>query len=427
MPPGMTTGTKTMKKPSALQTGSVCTRRGFLHKASLRVAALSLSPLGLRGAAGANDRIRIGMIGTGDRAQALLSEIVKSARSHNVQVTAICDVWKKNRESTAAKLKKSFGTEPRAFSKFQELLALSDVDAVIIATPDFGHTPILLEALAAGKDVYVEKPMSLDLELANKALALARAKQRIVQVGTQRRSDGHHIAAAQAIAAGALGKLSRISVAVHFNHARWARAYDDCVEADVDWPAFLMGKGTMPFDAKLLRRWQLYRFCTNGIPGLWLPHYADLICLFTGTKYPSRAVSLGGNFIWKDGREHADTFQTILEYPEGFLFDFTMDLGNATGSRFLLHGTEATLDVDNWTITLEGGTKDKKPEPRQITAAPATGHMENWLECLRSRKLPAADIQIGQQQTVAVVMSALAAETGRRQVFDPDKQRIVGG
>ena len=349
------------------------------------------------------------MIGTGGRAQALLSEIVKLTKSHNVQVTAICDVWKKNREATAAKIKKSFGAEPRSFSKFQELLALPDVNAVTIATPDFGHTPIMLEALVAGKDVYVEKPMSLDLDLANKALAMARAKNRVVQVGTQRRSDGKHIAAA---------------VAVHFNQARWARAYDDCKEADVDWPAFLMGKGRMPFDAKLLRRWQLYRFCTNGIPGLWLPHYADLVCLLTGTKYPSHAVSLGGIYVWKDGREHPDTFQTVLEYPEGFLFDYAMDLGNATGSRFLLHGTEATLDIDNWTITPERSTTNKKPEPRQITAVPATGHMQNWLECIRSRKLPAADIQIGQQQTVAVVMSALAFETGRRQTFDPEKQKI---
>lgn len=405
-------------------------RRSFLHvtgAASLGAAVVNLAPSRLRGAGGVNDRINIGMIGTGDRAQSLLSEIQKAARNHNVEVTAICDVWKKNREATAARIKSVSGTEPRACSRFQELLSLPDVDAVTIATPDFGHTPIMLQALAVGKDVYVEKPMSLELELANRALVLAREKKRIVQVGTQRRSDGKHIAGAQAIASGALGKLSRISVAVHFNQARWARAYEDCQEADVDWSAFLMGKGMMPFDAKLLRRWQLYRFCTNGIPGLWLPHYADLICLFTGARYPSRAVSLGGNFIWKDGREHADTFQTILEYPEGFVFDFTMDLGNATGTRFLLHGTGATLDVDNWTITPEGGDNNQKPEPRLISAVPATGHMENWLECLRTRKLPNADIQIGQQQTVAVVMSALASETGQRQRFDPDKQVIIAG
>ncbi|MCW5551657.1 MAG: Gfo/Idh/MocA family oxidoreductase [Verrucomicrobiae bacterium] len=405
---------------------STVTRRRFLQHTSLGALALSLSPRALRGASGANDRISIGMIGTGDRAQALLLEILRATGSQNVQVTAVCDVWKKNRESTAAKVAAS-GNAPRTCSRFQELLALPDVDAVVIATPDFGHTPILLEALAAGKDVYVEKPMSLELTLANQALALARAKQRIVQVGTQRRSDGRHLAAAQAVTAGMLGKLNRISVAVHFNHARWARPYADCLEADVDWPAFLMGVGTMPFDAKLLRRWQLYRFCTNGIPGLWLPHFADLVCFLTGAKYPSRAVSLGGNYVWQDGREHPDTFHTVLEYPEGFLFDFAMDLGNAAGSHFRLHGTEATLDMDNWTITPEGGTRDKPAEPRKLTGVQVTPHMENWLESLRSRKLPAADIQFGQQQTVAVVMSARAQETGRRQQFDPVTQAIVSG
>lgn len=416
-----------MKLESSILSRSYFTRRNFLKNASLGAAALALGPLTLRGASGANDRINLGMIGTGDRAQALLSEILRAAKSQNVQVTAVCDVWKKNRESTAARIGNASSSQPRTSSQFQELLALPDVDAVVIATPDFGHTPIMLEALAAGKDVYIEKPMSLDLNLANKALALARAKKCIVQVGTQRRSDGRHLAAAQEVASGVLGKLNRISVAVHFNHARWARPYADCLAADVDWPAFLLGQGTMPFDAKLLRRWQLYRFCTNGIPGLWLPHFADLVCFLTGTKYPSRAVSLGGTYVWQDGREHPDTFHTVLEYPEGFLFDFAMDLGNAAGSHFRLHGTEATLDMDNWIITREGSTNDKPAEPRKITGVPVTPHMENWLECLRSRKLPAADIQIGQQQTVAVVMSALAQETGRRQQFDADKQAIVSG
>jgi predicted dehydrogenase len=188
-----------------------------------------------------------------------------------------------------------------------------------------------------------------------------------------------------------------------------------------------MGNPSMPFDAKLLRRWQLYRFCTNGIPGLWLPHYADLICLLTGTKYPSHAVSLGGNYVWKDGREHPDTFQTVLEYPEGFVFDFAMDLGNANGSHFTLHGTEATLDIENWTITPEGGTKAKPAVPRKINPIPAPSHWANWLQCIRSRTLPAADIQLGQQQTVAVVMSSLAFETGRRTRYEAASRTVGPG
>lgn len=402
-------------------------RRRFLKCASAGAAALSLSPLDLRGVPGANDRIRIGMIGTGDRAQTLLAEIIKVAKAENAQVTAICDVWKKNREVTAAKIEKAFGAAPQAFSKFEELLALKDVDAVTIATPDFGHAPILLAALEAGKDVYVEKPMSLDLDTANKALDLTRAKKAVVQVGTQRRSEGKCIAATKEIASGVLGKVSRVSVGMHFNHARWARPYDDCMEADVDWPAFLLGKGPRPFDAKLLRRWQLYRFCTNGIAGLWLPHYADLVCLLTGAKYPTCGVSLGGNFVWQDGREHSDTFHTVLEYPEGFLFDFAMSLGNTGGTHCTVHGTAATLDVEAATITPEGGTKDKPVEVKKIGTVPATAHMENWLQCIRSRELPAADIQFGQQHTVAVVMSALAFETGLRHRYDAGSRTVTAG
>jgi len=402
-------------------------RRRFLKCTTASVTLLGVSPLVLRGAPGANERIRIGMIGTGDRAQALLAEIIKVAKAENVQITAICDVWKKNRDATAAKIERAFGAAPQMFSKFEDLLALKDVDAVTIATPDFGHAPILIAALEAGKDVYVEKPMSLDLDAANRALDLARAKKAVVQVGTQRRSEGKCIAAAREIASGVLGKISRFSVGMHFNHARWARPYEDCQEADVDWPAFLLGKGPRPFDTKLIRRWQLYRFCTNGIAGLWLPHYADLVCLLTGAKYPTRGVSLGGNFVWHDGREHSDTFHTVLEYPEGFLFDFAMSLGNTAGTHCTVHGTDATLDVEAATTTPEGGTKDKPVEVKKIGAAPETSHMANWLQCIRSRELPVADIQFGQQHTVAVVMSALAFETGLRHRYDAASRTVVPG
>jgi predicted dehydrogenase len=188
-----------------------------------------------------------------------------------------------------------------------------------------------------------------------------------------------------------------------------------------------MGKGSQPFDAKLLRRWQLYRFCTNGIAGLWLPHYADLVCMLLRAKFPARGVALGGHYVWKDGREHADTFHTILEYPEGFLFDFAMSLGNAAGTHFTIHGAQATLDMEAWTITPEGGTKAKPAEARMVGAETVPGHMQNWLQCLRSREHPVCDIEFGQQQTVAVVMAALAFETGQRQRYDPAKRTIRPG
>jgi predicted dehydrogenase len=269
--------------------------------------------------------------------------------------------------------------------------------------------------------------MATVLQHAKDLIKVVKGSKQVVQVGTQRRSEGRCIAAAKEIASGVLGRINRVSVGMHFNHARWARPYEECREADVDWPAFLLGKGPRPFDAKLIRRWQLYRFCTNGIAGLWLPHYADLVCFLTGAKYPSRGVALGGNFVWKDGREHSDTFHTVFDYPEGFLFDFAMSLGNAAGTHCTIHGTNATLDVEAGTITPEGGTKDKPVEVKKIGSAPAPSHMANWLQCIRSRGQPVADIQFGQQQTVAVVMSALAFESGLRHAYDAARRVVAPG
>ena len=181
-----------------------------------------------------------------------------AGESQNVQITAVCDVWRKATQAAAEKLAAKLGHEPRQFTRFGDLLEQRDVDAVVIATPDFSHGTILNAALKAGKDVYVEKPMTIDLASARQGLDLARAGVRVVQAGTQRRSDGHFRAAAKYIATGELGQISRVSAAVGFNEPR-CRSVADLVEADVDWPAYLLNLPPRPFDAKLLRCWQLYR------------------------------------------------------------------------------------------------------------------------------------------------------------------------
>jgi predicted dehydrogenase len=400
-------------------------RRQFI-KTSSAAAVLSTVPWVTRADTSPNAIINIALIGTGDRMQmAHIPDILNLSAKHNVRITAVCDVWKKNRESAAAKIKQKSGAEPRQFSRFQEVLQLSDIDAVIIATPDFSHGPILCAALEANKDVYIEKPMCIDVPSANKALDIARAKNRIVQAGTQRRSDGHFVEARKQLQTGVLGQLNRISAAMCVNSARWSRAYEDCQQADVDWDAYIAcSQSKLPFDAKLLRRWQLYRLCSNGMPGLWMTHYSDSVHMLTGAKYPASAVALGGRYVWKDGREHADTFHALLDYPEGFLLSWGMGLANSAGIHYTLHGTKGTLDAEKWTITSDGHQKfDAKP----VAAAKVASHMENWLECLRSREKPTADIEYGHQHTVATVMAATAFETGLRQKYDPAKREIYAG
>lgn len=391
-------------------------------------AAMMTAPWLARSATGANERIRIGMIGTGDRASQLMKEILAAREKCNVDIVAVCDVWKVNREAAAGRVKQASGTEPRQFTRHAELLALKDVDAVVIATPDFSHGQILVAALEAGKDVYIEKPMTIDIASANRALDLARAKKRVVQAGTQRRSDGRFLAASKLVATGVLGKINRISGAMFVNAPRWMRPFDNCREADVDWEAFCLGgRIQRPFDARLLRCWQLFRDTTNGIPGLWMTHYADAVNFVTGATYPTSAVALGGTFVWQDGREHADTFHTLVAYPEGFLFDWGMGLGNSAGVHFNVHGTKGTLDLEKWTCSTEGaaGVKAAEAAITKVTAEPAVGHMENWLQCLRSREQPVADIQFGHQHAVTTIMVATAAETGRRQTWDAKKRELV--
>ena len=404
------------------QSKSGSSRRGFLVQTS-GVASLGVVPWIGRAAAGANDRIGIGLIGVGGRGGDHRDELIRLASSQNVQITAVCDVWRKAGQATAQKVAQKLGHEPRQFTRFGDLLEQRDVDAVVIATPDFSHGTILNAALKAGKDVYVEKPMTIDLTSARQALDLARAGNRVVQAGTQRRSDGHFRAAAKWIASGELGQISRVSASVGFNEPRWRRSVADLVEADVDWPAYLLHLPPQPFNAKLLRCWQLYRATSNGLPGLWMTHFADAVHLLTGASSPRSAVALGGTYIWKDGREHTDTFHAVLEYPQGFLFDWGMGLGNAAGGHFTVHGTRQTLDADRWTIQPE----PKGGKPRSVAAEPSVSHMENWLECLRTRSRPNADIEFGYQHVVATVMAAEALASGRRQTYDPKERVILPG
>jgi predicted dehydrogenase len=294
----------------------------------------------------------------------------------------------------------------------------------VIATPDFSHGTILTAALKAGKDVYIEKPMTIDLASANEALDLARAHNRVVQAGTQHRSEGQFRGAAKLMATGLLGQLSRVSASMYFHEARWRRNFSNCQAPDVDWEAFLLHLPPRPFEARLLRQWQLYRETSNGLPGLWMTHYADSVHFVTGAQYPTSAVAHGGVYVWKDGRDTSDTFHALLEYPEGFLFDWGMGLGNSSGVHFTLHATKGTMDLEKWTVSPEGGRNGAfaaGPIPKE----PNLSHMGNWLECLRSRARPNADIQFGHQHAVATIMAALALQTGARQKYDPAQRTIT--
>lgn len=392
------------------------TRRGFV--------GATLASAGLR-ARSANDRIQLGVIGAGGRGSELMRQVAQ-AKSSGAVITAICDVFRPNREKAAEFVEKTWNLKPRLTVDYRELLAWRDVDAVIIAAPDFTHSVMLKDAVEAGKDAYCEKPMGVDFAEAKAAYLAVRRSDRVVQIGTQRRSEPRMIGAARLVRSGVLGQVTRVEFSVNFQEPRWRRDYTHIRPEDVAWPQFLMHRPSRPFDARRFREWQLFRDYTNGIAGLWMCHFIDLVPWFLDDPYPAGAVANGGVYLWKDGRETSDVFHALLDYPKGFLVSFAMSLTNGARNRNLWFGTRGTLDLDAMKITGEGSRMpDRITEEIEVPAEPVNSHMENFLECVRTRATPRADIQAGFSHAVACCMAGLALDHGRKARFDRERLEII--
>jgi|YNPMSStandDraft_1061717.scaffolds.fasta_scaffold14995_3 predicted dehydrogenase len=388
-------------------------------------AALAV-PVGLNAAPkGPNERINLGVIGSGERGQALIRD-VERCRDLNVAVTAVCDIWRPNRERATAQAATIWGETPRSTDDYRELLAWDSVDAVLIATPDYSHSRILKAAVEAGKDAYCEKPMGTDFAEAKAAYLAVKASKQIVQIGTQRRSDPRYVAAARLVQSGLLGKVTRVAVSLNFFEPRWRRDYGDVRDADVAWNHLLVRDPNPRPEARRLRQWQLFREYTNGIPGLWMSHFVDLIPWFLNDPYPAAVVASGGVYFWKDGRETEDVFHALLEYPTECLFSFSMSLTNSEGNQHLWLGTRGTLDMDRFLLSGRGTTAPDRIE-QEITIQPeeVNSHMANFIECIRSRRPPRADVEAGFRHSVAGCMAAIARDTGRKVYFDPVRLEII--
>jgi len=408
-------------------------RRDFLRTSVQGAAGLAVSARSASRVLGANDRIRLGLIGCGGRGNYLLSQILQLSQAHNLEISALCDVWKKNLDSTSARLRKETGAKAITTSRFSELTRSGGIDAVVIATPDFAHTPILIDAMESGKDAYVEKPMATRMDHARKALQISREKELVVQVGTQRRSDPRYHQGAKLIQSGVLGKITEVEAGWHDCRPRWARDFSEVVEKDVDWEQYQMFLERRPFSAERFRRWHLFKDYTVGTPGLLGSHLIDVATWFMDSGLPRSAVAHGGVYIWKDGREHADTLDCIIEYPEGFIVNYSTRLGNRSPNHLrdspiptTFHGIKGTFDTVSWSARPDGGGEDAISEEIHIEDEGRPGnHVLNWVECLRSRLAPNAPVEAGFAHSVASIICFMAWESGRKQVYDPVRQRII--
>jgi len=325
------------------------------------------------------------------------------------------------------------------YSHIEPLLEDKEIDAVIIATADHQHAKMLRMAVDAGKDVYCEKPMANVLEEANDALDAVQKSNRIVQIGTQRRSDPKYRQAADMLRQNALGDIVKVDIIRNaFSPYRWAKSDKELAslkESDVDWNAFLMGKPSRPFDPRIYRSFRLFREFSSGIIDQWMSHGIDAVHMLTGRQYPTSAVAHGGIYKYHDYRENPDTVQVALEYgqdAEGFLATYGVTLINGAGSVWQVLGRRGTLEVeDPWRISGDGiKSGERIREAQEIPDAPGVlHHMANWLDCVR-RQDPRGihcPAEAGYGHSVACIISTEALWSGQRTVFDSQRRTFRHG
>ena len=347
----------------------------------------------------------------------------------------------------------------------EEMLMRKDIDGVMIATGDFQHAKLCAEVVRAGKDCYVEKPFANTLEDAKDARAAVKASKQVVQIGTQHRSQPYQRAVRDIIRSGRIGKVIKISQEWDVNMQRWGKRpeVNELREEDTDWQRWLLGKPLQPFDPRVYLEFRLYRKFSSGIFDQWMSHGSDLVHLWMDETHPLSAVSNGGIFVWKDGRENPDTCTAAFNYPKGFLHTFTTTFGNSYRSFTRIQGTNGTIDnfggegASLFMVTREGGPHEPDPagsvpEPR-YTAPPGTGpasdgaeivrvagapeadsigpddddsyHVEDWLRAMHSRGETKANVDHGFSHSVACMMAARSYWSGKRVYWDPHWEDIV--
>src|ERR1041385_139993 len=364
-------------------------RRQFVKSSIIGAAgiAVSRSASSYARILGANDRVRVAFVGPGDRARdALIPSFLRLAKELNFEPVAVCDIWNKRREDGATfvaqqadKFQVPMGTEQLAKARnTEELYSMKNVDAVIIATADFQHAYHCMEAVRAGKDVYVEKPFANIMSDARAALKLVSGSKQIVQVGTQRRSTPSYMRAFDFIKSGKFGDIVMAEMTWNVNQpGRWRRpkVVPTLREQDTDWKRYLINRPPDTFDARKYLEFRLFWPYSSGIPDQWMVHQIDTVHWFTGNNHPTSVVANGGIYLWRDGRKNFDTMTAVFDYGDaakggkGFqLMYSSRQTNSAGGTKEIYYSNGGTLNLVSNKVGPEGGMKEK--EAKEMGMAP---------------------------------------------------------
>ena len=433
------------------------TRRRFLEGSAGagagHVALSALSARSFANVAGANDRVRIGVIGTGGRAVQLMDHLVpkpsdpvqggipqwKTKSVDGAELVAVADVYEPHLNQAAAKA----GPRTAKFRDYRKLLDQKDVDAVIIAAPDHWHKQMLLDALAAGKDVYVEKPVTHALEEGPEEVRAVEKSGRIVQTGTQQRSWPHYVRGKEIIASGALGTVRLVEAFWFMNYGvrgvRHLPRNPAAPPADLDWKAWLGSAPAQPFNPMKFGVWrQFWDFGGGNLCDL-MTHAIETVHWYMECDTPAGAVGFGHAYDWPF--ECPDSLSCTLEYPSGFLVTYSG--GHTQGMDFgsiIFRGSKATLEISRAALALYEEDRGRgwpkfnraerrwRPEPRTYVESEHEGtsdHLRNWLDCIRSRKEPNAPIRVGVAAARVAHIGNAALRSGKKVTWDDKQQKLA--
>jgi predicted dehydrogenase len=419
------------------------TRRDFIKRAAQGTAA-SLAFSAARPAVAASDKVRVGVIGPGHQGRGDMKNFVKQP---DVEVVAVCDVYEPNLQSVA----EIAGAQAQSYKDFRQVLDRKDIDAVLVATPDHWHALITVEACKAGKDVYVEKPLSHDIHEGQVVVEAARKYNRVVQLGTQQRSGIHFQKAAEVVQSGALGKISFVRTWTYGNSYPngIGNPPDSDPPAGLDWDFWLGPAPKVAFNQNRWvglspHGWSTFRYFWDYAGGMmtdWGVHLIDIVQMAMQVEGPRVISSLGGKYYDQDNCDTPDTLEVSYEYQNpSFVCVYEHRWNNANsmygkGYGIQFHGTDGTLFVDRSGFELFPETRGRNGKP--VDQAPVMqmssindhglAHVRNFVDCVKSRQRPNSDIEIGHRSTSACLLGNVSYRSQQRLVWDVANQKLIAG
>lgn len=403
------------------------TRREFVIASAGLASAAAFPAASYARVPGANDRIRIGMIGVSPY---MLTEVYLflwlRRKTHNCDVTSVCDVFRPNLDLAVEK------TGGRAVQDYREILDDSEIDAVVIGAPDHWHAAMALDAASAGKDIYLETPMTRTWEQAIQVRDAVHRGQLVFQCGAQLTSDDRFHQARQIVDGGAIGQIlmarsifARNSRIGFFNRPISA----DVTRANLDWKAWLGPAPARDFDARRFGRWQKYWDYSGGTTTNLLFQNIAVLLVATATRMPCRVVAAGGSYLETAG-EVPDTYFSIVDYGD-YSFQLTASLGNEQGHPTSIRGHQGTLVFDDSIDVVRERYFVKEYQEREklglfnVTRTTRPDHVTNWLECLRSREKPVCHEDLAQAAMIAAHLGELAFRENRTMLFDGHQRKLL--